>query len=180
MKKKVILSIVAVLIVFIGGVLIAAATKPDTLHIQRAMAIQAPPQKIFALINDFHKWNLWSPYDKKDSTMKRTYSGAPNGVGAKYEWAGNSDVGTGHMEIIEAPEPSKVTVKLHFIEPFESESNAEFTLQPEGNTTKVTWAMHGPNHYLGKVMSVFFDMDDMIGKDFEAGLVNMKNVAEKS
>jgi uncharacterized protein YndB with AHSA1/START domain len=143
------------------------------------MRINAPPEKIFALINDLHRWGSWSPYEKKDPTMKRTHSGAANGKGAVYEWEGNRDIGTGRMEITDTSPPSRVSIKLDFIKPFEAHNNVEFTLEPNGHSTNVTWALHGPASYTSKVMSVVFNMDRMVGKDFEAGLAGLKAVAER-
>ena len=156
-----------------------AATKPDTLRVERAISVKAPPEKIFPLIEDFHRWGSWSPYEKKDPAMKRTHSGAPSGKGAVYEWDGNRNVGSGRMEIADTTPASKVTIKLDFLKPFEGHNIANFTLEPKGDSTSVKWAMHGPNSFMGKVMSVFINMDNMIGKDFEAGLANMKTLAEK-
>jgi uncharacterized protein YndB with AHSA1/START domain len=168
-----------VIAVLLAGVLIYAATKPDVLRVQRSTSIKAPPEKIFPLINDFQRWSAWSPYEKKDPSMKRTFSGAAQGEGAVYEWDGDKHVGKGRMEIAEASPPSRIAIKLHFIAPIEGQTVAEFTMNPKGDATSVTWSMHGPNRYIGKVMQVFFDMDQMIGKDFEAGLANLKSVAEK-
>jgi uncharacterized protein YndB with AHSA1/START domain len=176
---KIIKFIALVLIVIVAGVLILAATRPDTLHVERTVTIKAPPEKIFPYINDFHQWGSWSPYEKRDPAMKRTYSGAPSGKGAVYEWAGNSEVGSGRMEITDTSVPSKVAIKLDFITPFEGHNVAEFTMQPSGDSTNVTWMMHGPNRYLGKVIGVFLNMDSMIGSDFEAGLSNLKTLTEK-
>src|SRR5207344_2338967 len=97
--------------------------------------------KIFPLISDFHGWGSWSPYEKRDPAMKRTYSGAPSGKGAVYEWAGNSDVGSGRMEITDASAPSRIVIKLEFMTPFEGHNVAEFTMQPSGDATTVTWLM---------------------------------------
>jgi uncharacterized protein YndB with AHSA1/START domain len=171
--------VIAVLLVAVGAVLIYAAAKPDTFRIQRAMSIKAPPEKIFALINDFRRWAAWSPWEKMDPAVQRTYSGAPSGQGAVYAWEGNSKVGAGRMEIIDAPPPSRVAIKLDFMRPFEAHNVAEFTLEPKGEATTVTWAMQGPNLFVGKVMSVFVDMDRMVGKDFETGLANLKAAAEQ-
>ena len=165
--------------VLIAALLVFAATKPDTFRVQRATSIKAPPEKIFALINDFHSWGSWSPYEKKDPAMKRTHSGASNGKGAVYEWDGNKEIGKGSMEITKSSPPSKVTIKLEFVKPFEAHNIVEFTLEPKGDSTTVTWAMHGPAPYLAKLMSIFFSMDRMVGKDFETGLANLKTVAEK-
>ena len=172
-------TIAIVVLVLVAAVLIFAATRPDTFRVQRSTSIKAPPEKIFALINDLHSFNTWNPYEKKDPAMKRTYSGAASGKGAIYEWDGNKDIGQGRMEITDTSLPSKVTLQLDFIKPFEAHNIAEFKLEPAGDATNVTWAMHGPSPYVHKLMGVFFNMDKMIGKDFEDGLANLKNVAEK-
>jgi hypothetical protein len=111
--------------------------------------------------------------------MRRTFGGAAHGKGAVYGWEGNKDVGKGRMEITEASSPSRVVIKLDFLEPFESHNTAEFALDTNGGATNVTWTMYGPNAYMGKLMSVFFDMDKMVGKDFVTGLANLKAVAER-
>ena len=170
--------IALVVVVLVAGVLAYAATRPDSLHVQRAASIKAPPEKIVALISDFHSWTAWSPYEKVDPAMKRTYSGAASGKGAVYEWEGNSQVGQGRMEITETS-PSRVTIKLDFVKPLEGHNIAAFTLIPQGDATNVAWTMDGPTPYIGKVIGVFVDMDHMIGKDFETGLANMKAIAEK-
>jgi hypothetical protein len=170
--------IALIVVVLVAGVLGYAATRPDTLHVQRAATIKAPPEKIFPLINDFKSWSAWSPYEKIDPAMKRTYSGAASGKGAVYEWEGNSEVGQGRMEITDISHPSRVTIKLDFVKPLEGHNIAEFALAPQGDSTTVTWTMNGPSPYIGKLIGVFIDMDDMIGKDFETGLANMKAIAE--
>ena len=167
-----------VVLVLVVGVLAFAATKPDSFRVQRSASIKAPPEKVFALINDLKGWNAWSPYEKKDPAMKGTLSGAPTGKGAIYEWAGNKEVGKGRMEITDAVPPSKVLIKLDFIEPFEGHNTAQFDLQPRGDMTDVTWAIYGPSPFITKLMGVFFNMDTMIGRDFETGLANLKAVAE--
>jgi uncharacterized protein YndB with AHSA1/START domain len=167
-----------VVVVLIVGVLGFAATRPDSFRVQRTATIKAPPEKIFALINDLKGWKTWSPYEKKDPAMKRTLSGAPTGKGAIYEWEGNKDVGKGRMEIADTTPPSKVVIKLDFIEPFQAHNTAEFSLSGKGETTDVTWAIYGPSPFVTKVLSVFLDMDKMIGHDFEAGLANLKAIAE--
>jgi hypothetical protein len=170
---------VIVLVVVVAAVLLFAATKPDAFRVQRSISVKAPPEKVFALINDFHSWGLWSPFEKLDPSMKKTYSGAGNGTGAVYEWEGNSKSGAGRMEILQTTVPSKVTVKLDFIKPFEGHNTAEFTMEPQGNSTNVTWAMYGASPYIAKVMTLFFSMDKVVGKDFETGLSNIKALAEK-
>lgn len=175
MVKKIAIGLLVVVAVFLGF----AAMQPDTYRIQRSLTINAPPEQIFPLINDFRKWVAWSPYEKLDPQLKRTYGGAESGKGAQYAWEGNDQVGIGSMEILESNEPSKVLIKLDFIKPFEGHSNAEFSLVPQANGTNVTWAMFGPKTYMCKVMQLFCDPDSMCGKDFEAGLSNLKAAAEK-
>lgn len=174
MLKKILIGLAVIIVALLGF----ATTKPDTFRIERVASIKAAPETIFAHLNDFRSWRAWSPWEKLDPALQRTYSGAAVGTGAAYEWKGNSDVGAGRMEILESSPASKVSIKLDFIEPFEGHSIAEFTLAPEGEATKVTWAMHGPNQFIGKVMSIFVNMDDMVGKDFENGLANLKTIAE--
>ena len=171
--------IATVVVVLIAAVLGMAATKPDTFRVQRATSIKAPPEKVFALINDFHNWGQWSPWEKLDPALNRTYSGPASGKGAVYEWTGNSKVGAGRMEITEPTPSSKVLIKLDFIKPFEGHNMADFTLEPQGDTTNLSWAMYGPTPFVSKVMQVFISMDSLIGKDFEAGLANLKAAAEK-
>ena len=183
MLKKISLYILVPLVVVVAGILIYASTKPDTMHYQRSASIKAPPEKIFPLVNDFHRWGTWSPYETKDPAMKRIFSGQPAGKGAVYEWDGDKNVGKGRMEITEATPPNKVLIKLDFIKPFEGHNTAEFTMEPKGDNTVVTWAMYGPCPYMAKVMGVvmglFMNMDDMIGNDFAAGLASLKAAVEK-
>jgi uncharacterized protein YndB with AHSA1/START domain len=167
------------LVLVVAAILIYAATRPDGLHIERSASIKAPPEKIFALINDFQQWPQWSPWEKLDPDMKRTLSTPAHGVGASYGWVGNSKVGEGRMEILSTSAPYKIDIKLDFLKPFEAHNKALFTLTPQGDGTTVLWVMEGPTPYITKLMSVFMDMDKMIGKDFEAGLANMKAAAEK-
>ena len=168
-----------VVVALVGALLAYAATKPDSMHVQRAASIKASPDKIFPLISDFHSWSSWSPYEKIDHAMKREYSGAANGRGAVYEWEGNSSVGQGRMEITDTSDPSRVTIKLDFVKPLEGHNVAEFVLAPQGDSTNVTWTMDGPSPYLGKLIGVFVNMDTMIGNDFATGLANLRVIAEK-
>lgn len=172
-------TIAIIIAVLIAAVLIFAATKPDTFRVQRAASIKAPPERIFPLINDFNRWSAWSPWEKKDPAMKRTFGAATSGKGAVYAWEGNKDVGQGRMEIAESVVPSRITLKLDFMKPFEAHNLVEFTLEPKGDATSITWAMQGDTPYFAKIIHVFFDMDKMVGKDFEAGLATLKSIAEK-
>lgn len=168
-----------VVVVLVAGVLGFAMTKPDSFSVQRTANIKAPPEKIFPLIIDLHSWSSWSPWEKLDPTMKRTHSGAESGKGAVYEWEGNAKVGTGRMEIVDATPPSKVTIKLDFLKPIEGHNTAEFTLDPQGDSTNVTWVMRGPAPFISKVIQVFVSMDSMVGNEFDTGLANLKTIAEK-
>jgi uncharacterized protein YndB with AHSA1/START domain len=171
--------IAAVLAIAIAVVLILAAAKPDTFSVQRGATMKAPPEKIFSLINDFHQWGKWSPWENRDPAMTRIFSGAESGQGAVYAWEGNKNVGSGRMEILDASTPSKIIIKLDFLKPFEAHNTAEFTMLPQGDATSVNWVMHGPAPFLSKMMQVFMNIDKMVGKDFEIGLTNLKGLAER-
>ena len=176
MLKKILI----VIAVLIAGWLVYAATQPNTFRVERTTLVNAPPGNIYPLIADFHRWTEWSPYEKLDPALKRTYSGADSGQGAIYAWDGNKDIGAGRMEITEVTPPNGIVIKLDFFRPFESSNVAEFTMTPEGNATRVAWAMHGPANYLSKLMGTLFDMDKMVGKDFETGLATLKSLAESA
>ncbi len=176
----VIIAIIAVILALvIAAVLILATTKPDIFSVKREIDIKAPPDKIFPLINDFHQWGSWSPYENKDPAMRRSFSGAASGKGAVYGWEGDKNVGSGRMEILDTAAPTKIVIKLDFFKPFEGHNTAEFTMLPQGNTTHVTWLMFGPCPFIGKIMHVFMNMDSMIGKDFAVGLSNLQRLTEK-
>lgn len=178
MLKRILLGLAAVIVAAIAVVLILAMQQLDQFRVQRTVTINAPSEKILPHIADFHQWSAWSPYEHLDPAMQRTFSGAETGKGSIYEWSGNSDVGQGRMEILDAT-PDKVAIKLDFHKPMEASNTAEFTLQPKGNATDVTWAMYGPMPFISKVMCVFFDLDKMIGPDFEKGLADLKKVSEQ-
>jgi hypothetical protein len=171
---------VAILVVtLLAAVLAFAATKPNSFRVERATRIEAFPETIFPLIDDFRSWALWSPYEKLDPMMERTYSGRTNGRGAVYQWKGNNKAGQGSMEITESYSPSKITIKMDFIKPFEGHNTAVFTLDAGGDSTNVTWAMYGSDPYIAKVVTLFFNRDRMVGTQFETGLANLKTIAEK-
>jgi hypothetical protein len=179
---KIVLIVVAVAVAVL---LVYAATRPDSFRFERATTIQAPPEKLFALVNDFHRWTAWSPWEKVDPQLKRTYSGPEAGKGAVYAWEGNNNVGSGRMEITDAvpvskAAPSKILIQLDFLKPFEAHNTAEFTFTPGPQGTTVTWAMFGPSPYVSKLMGVFMNMDRMVGSQFEQGLANLRSAAEKN
>ena len=175
MLKKIALGIAALL----AALFIFAATKPDTFSVARSIVINAPPEMIQAHLTDFHKWQAWSPWEKLDPAMKRTYSGPDTGKGATYTWEGNSAVGQGRMEITDVT-PNTVAIQLDFMAPMEASNQVAFALTPQGDSTNVHWIMSGANNYLAKFMQVFMSMDSMIGKDFESGLADLKVAAEHS
>ena len=177
MFKKILLWSGAAIAVFVGGVLVLASTKPDSFRVQRTVTISAPQQAVFALINDYRQWNAWSPWEKKDPNMMRSFSGPASGKGAAYAWDGDGNVGKGSMLITEST-PARVALNLDFEKPFEGHNKVVFAIESKGLTTDVTWSMEGPSPFITKVIQVFCDMDSMIG-DFENGLAAMKAVAEK-
>jgi uncharacterized protein YndB with AHSA1/START domain len=171
--------IAVVVLVVVAGIVIYAATRPNSFRVQRSASIKASPEKIFRLINDLKAWSGWSPYEKKDPAMTKSFGAITAGQGATYAWQGNKHVGQGRMEIIEASPTRRLLIKLDFLKPFEAHNTAEFTLEPAGDATRVTWAIFGPSAFVTKLMGLFFNMDAMIGKDFEAGLADLKIAAEK-
>jgi uncharacterized protein YndB with AHSA1/START domain len=174
------LKIIGVIIVFaIAAILIYAAMHPNSFRVQRSATIKAPPEKIFAAINDFHRWEAWSPWEKVDPAVKRSYSGADNGKGAVYAWEGNNEIGQGRMEIIESIPSSKVLLIIEFMKPFAATNTVEFNLAQNGENTTVTQAMYGPSPFISKLMGLFFSMDKMVGGKYEEGLATLKTIAEK-
>ncbi|MEC4747612.1 SRPBCC family protein [Methylomicrobium sp. Wu6] len=171
-------SIVITVVVLFAALLIYAATRPDTFRVERSISIKVLPEKIFPLINDFHQWEPWSPWEKVDPAIKRSYSGAVSGEGAIYEWNGNKEIGRGRMEIIESSPRSKVLIQIDFIKPFEAHNTIEFTLVTHGDATMVTQAMYGHCPYISKLIGIFFSMDKMVGKKYEEGLANLKAISE--
>ena len=180
MLKKIILGIVVMLVVLIAVCLVLVMMQPAHYQVERSTTINAPAAAVFPLVNDFHKWDSWSPWAKLDPAMKTTYEGAPAGTGASYSWVGNSQVGEGKMTITESHPSDLVKIKLEFIKPFAATNATEFTFTPSGNATSVKWTMSGYNNFIGKAFSLFMNMDKMIGADFEKGLAQMKAVAEST
>ena len=168
-----------VVVVLVGGFLAFAATRPATYHVERSASIGAPAEVVYSNVDNFKTWGAWSPWDKLDPQMQKSFSGPERGVGAGYAWQGNKKVGKGSMTIT-AVEPGKsATYRLEFLEPFAAVATTWFTIVPEGpNGSKITWAMDGHNNFAGKVFSVFMNMDQAIGTDFEKGLAALKIVAE--
>lgn len=173
-----ILKWLTVAVLLIAAVLVYAATKPPTFTVQRSIAIDAPAEKIYPLIDDLHNWPLWAPQDREDPSMRRTFSGATAGQGASSSWSGRGSAGTGEMTITRA-EPGAISVQVNWNKPFHVQNVNDFTLQSEGHVTTVIWTMHGSSNYFLKVMSVFVSPDRIMGKHFEIGLENLKAAAER-
>ena len=171
--------IVWIIAAIIAAILIYAATRPDDFEVKRDIEIAAPPSKVFATINDFREWPKWSPWEKLDSNMQKTLSGASSGKGSVYQWKGNKKVGEGRMEILDAVPPSTVKIDLQFIAPFKAHNQTLFTLTARNGGTHVNWSMTGKKNFVMKLMGVFMNMDKMVGKDFDQGLASMKAEAEK-
>lgn len=171
--------ILGLAVLAIIAILAIAATKPATFTIRRTTYVDAAPEAIFPLINDFRRWRDWSPYEDRDADLKRTLSGAEAGEGSVYEWSGNKNVGTGRMEITDVAAPHKIVIKLDFMKPFEAHNVARFTMEPQGARTRLGWEMTGPSPFMSKVMQVFMNFDKMVGTDFEMGLARLKAIAEQ-
>jgi uncharacterized protein YndB with AHSA1/START domain len=172
--KKILLILAVIVIAFITVVML----QPNDYHVTRSLAMAAAPEKPFEQVNDFHKWEKWSPWAKLDPNMKLTYDGPARGVGAIYTWVGNDQVGEGKMTILESKPNERIVIRLEFLKPFPSVSTTEFTFKPEGTGTNVTWSMAGENNFLSKTFQLFMNMDSMIGPDFEKGLAAMRTVVE--
>lgn len=174
MLKISLIAIAALVVVFVGVV----AMQPAEFRVTRTATISAPAPVVFAQVNDFHKWVAWSPWEKIDPAMKKTYEGAPAGAGAISTWAGNRDVGEGRTTIVDSRPNELIRIKLEMFKPFAATNTVEFTFKPEGNQTVVTWGMAGKSNFVTKAIGLFMDMDKMVGGDFEQGLAQLKSVAE--
>jgi hypothetical protein len=174
MLKKILIGLAVVIAI----ILIAACFQPDTFGFKRSITINAKPEKIFPLIEDFHNWKVWDPWAKLDPNIQITYDGAAKGKGAQYAWEGNNKVGQGRMEIVSETENKTVLIALNFIKPMSTQDMAQFTLEPQGNATQVTWAMEGPMPFFAKVCHLFINMDKMLAPQFDKGLADMKAAAE--
>ena len=167
-----------VLGIAVVAVLALAATRPNSYHVTRTATIAASPAAVFAQVNDFRRWEAWSPWEKLDPAMKRTFSGPEAGKDAAYGWVGSDKVGEGRMTILESEPDARIGIRLDFIKPFEETCQVGFTFAPAGEGTNVTWTMDGNHTYMSKVMCVFMDMEKMIGTDYEKGLAQLKTLAE--
>jgi hypothetical protein len=182
MKKKITLGLLGLLALL----LVVAALRPASFRVERSLLVNAPPDRVYPLLADFHRWTAWSPWEAMDPAMQRQYSGAPQGLGAAYAWQGNDKVGAGRMEITQTTPPpvggaakGGLKIRLDFIKPFAASNTAEFKLEGGSDGTTVTWTMTGPSPYIARLIGLFVSMDRLIGKDFEAGLAKLKAEVDK-
>jgi uncharacterized protein YndB with AHSA1/START domain len=173
------MSIIWIVLILLVGLIIYVALRPGNFRVARQIEINAPPERIFPLINDFKAWAQWSPYEKLDPGMTRTMGATSQGKGATYAWEGNGKVGAGSMELTESMPHSLVALDLHMLKPMKADNEVQFKLEPMAHGTNVTWAMDGQQPFIGKLMGVFMNIDKMVGGQFEEGLANLKRVAEK-
>jgi uncharacterized protein YndB with AHSA1/START domain len=167
------------LVIVVAAVLIFAATKPSTFHVNKSITIKARQEMVYGLIVNFHNWPRWAPQDRDDPTMQRTYSGQPSGLGAVSDWTSQGRAGAGQMRVTSAIAPSQLDVAVDWKKPFKVRNSHEFTLLPVAGGTEVTWTAEGTNLYMMKIMEVFVGVNGLMGKHFEAGLRNLKQVAER-
>lgn len=176
MLKKILIGFGVLVLVFVFVV----ALQPSDFRVTRSATIAAPPAAVFSQVNDFHKWQAWSPWAKMDPEARNTFTGAPAGTGAVFTWDGNSKVGEGRMTLTESRPPDLIRIRMDFVRPFKGTNDVEFTFRPEGDQTVVTWAMAGRNNFLAKAICLFMSMDKMVGGEFEKGLAQMKANAERA
>ncbi len=174
MLRKLLIGLAVLVVVLV----VVISTRPGAYRVERSTRIAAPPEVVFGLVDDFHAWPRWSPWERLDPSMRRVYGGPPAGVGATYAWSGNSKVGEGNMRITESRPGQKVGIRLEFLKPMAGVNQTEFTFRPEGPGTLVSWVMSGTNDFTGKALAMVADLDAMIGKDFEKGLSAMRSEAE--
>jgi uncharacterized protein YndB with AHSA1/START domain len=179
-KKSLFKRILFVLLALIGVLLVVIAIQPSDFRVSRSATMAAPQAAVFEQVNDFHKWEAWSPWAKMDPNAKNTFEGPTSGVGSIIRWDGNSDVGAGSMTILESEPNERVQLKLDFIRPFEGTSDVEFTFKPEVDQTAVTWSMAGKNNFMAKAIGLVMDCEKMVGEQFDKGLASMKSIVEKS
>ena len=166
--------------VIVALFVIIVATRPSDFRYTRAARISAPAEVVFAHVNDFHKWEAWSPWAKMDPNCKNTFSGPDSGVGATFAWAGNNKVGEGRMTVLEARPSELIRIKLEFFKPFKATNTAEFTFKPEGGQTQVTWSMFGKCNFMSKAVGLFMNCEKMVGGQFEQGLANLNSASQST
>lgn len=177
MLKKLVLTVIFLFLAVPLLIMAIAATRPATYLVQRSISVSAPPAQVYAAIVDFRRWARWSPWARLDPNQKTTVAG--EGLGAVYTWSGDDKVGAGRMTIIEAVPGSKVGIKLEFLRPWETTNETSFLVVPDGAGSRLTWLMKGNHGFVGRAMSIFMDMDKLLGPDFEKGLAALKADVER-
>lgn len=176
MLKKILIGLAIVIAIF----LVVVAMQPAEFKVERAATLDAPPEAVFAQVNDFRNWANWSPWEKMEESetdLKKTYGAATAGEGATYAWEGKK-TGAGSMTITESRPAERIDIRLEFVKPFKAVSPTTFAFAPEGSGTHVAWTMSGKNNFIGKAMCLFIDMDKMVGGDFEKGLAALEKAAQ--
>jgi carbon monoxide dehydrogenase subunit G len=163
------------LLALVLAVVLAAATRPDSFRVERSLRVEASAVQVLALLQDFHRWTEWSPWEQIDPSMQRSYSGALSGKGAVYAWSGNGKAGAGRMELVDVA-ADRVLIQIDFLKPFKARNTVEFTLHNQGEATRVVWSMFGPSPFISKLMGLVINMDKLVGRDFEKGLANLQAV----
>src|SRR3954453_14621127 len=165
--------ILAALAAVVVVLAVVVAMKPAAFRIARSATITAPPSAVFEEVNDLRRWEAWSPWAKIDPGCRFTYDGAPRGIGAVVSWSGNKKVGEGRMTITDSRPDERIRIKLEFFRPFKANNIAEFTFATRVDQTEVTWTMTGERNFMFKAFSLFCDVDEMVGRDFDKGLAQL-------
>jgi len=178
--KSILLSLLLGFVALLAILCIVIAMQPEDFRVSRSMTMNAPPDRVFAEVNDFHRWEAWSPWAKLDPNAKETYEGPSSGVGSIFRWDGDANVGAGNMTIVESKPNERIGIKLEFIRPFAGLCGTEFTFKPEGDGTTMTWTMSGKNNFIAKAIGLLLiDCDKMMGTEFEKGLTSIKSIVEQ-
>lgn len=177
-KAGIFKKIFLVLVVLVAAFAAVVAAQPSDFRIARSTTVSAPPEVVFAYVNDFHKWDAWSPWAKLDPNAKNSFEGATEGKGAIFKWSGNDEVGEGSMTVTDSRPPDVIQIRLDFVKPFADTSEAEFTFQPQDGKTVVTWAMTGKNNFFEKAICLVMNMEKMLGGKFDEGLASLKKTVE--
>lgn len=174
MSKKIGLGLLVVLVLFLGYV----STRQSKFYYERSGLINAPAEKIFPYLSNFKLGSQWSPYEKIDPNMKKTFTGNDGEVGSIMEFEGNSDAGSGKLEMLSIAPNQLVDIKLTMTKPIFAENLIQYKLTPEGPATRFTWSMSGDGGFMTKLMTVFIDCEKMVGDQFNAGIANLKTIVE--
>lgn len=168
--------------IFFGLIIVAilgyAALRPAHYKISREILIKASPEIIFPHVNNSKMTYQWMPWQENYPGLEMVYSGPEAGVGSKSSWDSDTKMGKGESLIIENKLNEYVKFQLSYYKPMEMVQIANIKLIPEGSDTKVVWEVDGQNNYIGRVVTIFMDMDKMIGTEFMKGLVNLKSIVE--